>query len=226
MTSLSQKPLRVAVALGMFVAIVGLGVPRIAGASPAALAAGPMVTVTPNSVTVGTTAIVHGAGFTPDSRALVFWQRPDKTTRAVFIATNGSGMFALRLGFAIRHGTGVEVVAARDLATNLQTTSVAVTVNPARIIVVRRLVASPNPVMKAGTTLIIGSGFIPRTLVLVKWTRPDGTHASMDVIANVAGAFAFRLFANPSHGCGVRTFVALDLATGTQSLSLSLAEIC
>jgi hypothetical protein len=185
-----------------------------------------MVTVAPNVLTVGSTAIVHGMGFTPDSQVLVFWQRPDQTSRAVLMQTSGSGMFSLRLGFAIRHGTGVELVAARDLATNTQTPPVAVTVNPMRIVIMGKLFASPNPVMKAGTTLIIGTGFERNTGVLVRWVRPDGTRASIEVIANMAGAFAFRIFANPLHGCGVRTFVAIDLATGSQALPLFLAESC
>jgi hypothetical protein len=221
----SLRSLCAAVVLVIVLSLAAIANPLIAGPSPAA-AAGPTVTITPNMVTVGSTAIVHGTGFTPGSQALVFWQRPDLTTRSILIATSGSGMFSFRLGFALRHGTGTEFVAARDPGTNTQSPSVTVTVHPLHIVAMGKLSASPNPVMRAGTTRIVGTGFLPNSRVLVRWSRPDGTHTFVEVIANMAGAFAFRVVANPAHGCGARVFVAIDLITGTQSLPLSLAESC
>jgi hypothetical protein len=226
MTSLSSRPLTVSLVLGIIVALTGLVSPRIADAHPATAVVSPMVTVTPNVVTVGSTAIVHGTNFTPNDRAFVFWQRPDRTTHGVWILTNSSGMFSLQLGFARRHGAGTEFVSALDFATNLRAPFVAVTVNPAPIVVMGQLSASPNPVMNAGTTLIVGTGFAGGTRVLVTWSRPDGTRRTIEVIANGAGTFTFQLFADPRHGCGMRTFVAFDLATATQTAPFSLAETC
>jgi hypothetical protein len=226
MNSLLRRSLHAVLVLGILAAATAIVNPRFAAVSPVKAAPVPMIAVTPNVVAVDSTALVHGTGFTANSQALVFWQRPDRTTHAVLIFTDGSGMFSLRLGFSIRHGTGAEFVAARDVATNVRTMTATVTVNPRRVVVMGTLFATRNPVMLAGTTQIIGTGFVPGTRVFVTWSRPDGTHTFIEVVTNMSGAFSFSLFANPRHGCGVRTFFAIDLATGTQSLPLSLVEVC
>ena len=133
---------------------------------------------------------------------------------------------SLRLGFARRHGIGMELVGAMDLGTTMRAPTVTVKVNPASALIIGHLTASLNPVMKGGTTFIVGTGFIRNTLVRVRWSRPDGTHGTRTVLANGAGEFAFRLVASTRHGCGTRTFVATDLATGAHSPPLVLAETC
>jgi hypothetical protein len=144
----------------------------------------------------------------------------------VQIRTNAAGSFALRLGFAPRHGVGTEVVGAVDLATNDRTPAIAVQVKPALIVVMGQLSASPNPVRDGGTTLVMGTGFRGDARLLVRWMRPDGTRTAIEVVTGHVGTFAFRLFANPQHGCGPRTFVATDLATGSHAQPFILAEIC
>jgi|GEM_PF-890415 len=88
------------------------------------------------------------------------------------------------------------------------------------------LAASPNPVRNGGTTIIFGQGFTPHTWVFVSWHRPDGTMGRLWIFTSRAGAFAFRLFADPRHGCGPRIFMAFNSATRTWTAPFILNEIC
>lgn len=183
------------------------------------------LTVTPNPVTVGSTAIVRGSGFTPNSTVVVFWRRPDNTRNAIRIGASMTGMFAFTLGFAPVHGIGTERIAATDEATGFRTATTIIDVL-ARGTGMSMLSASVNPVADGGVTLIVGRRFTPGALVIVQWHRPDGTMGVVRVIAGMGGEFAFQLFAEPSHGCGVRTFTALDTATLLAAPPFSLGELC
>jgi len=88
------------------------------------------------------------------------------------------------------------------------------------------LAASPNPVLNGGTTTIVGQGFTPHTWVFVSWRRPDGTMGRLWIFTNRNGAFAFRLFADPRHGCGPRIFMAFNSATRTWTAQFTLNELC
>lgn len=202
----------------------GTIVVRSAGTQPVT-ATGRTLTVTPNPVLVGSRATVQGAGFTANTFAFVFWRRPDGTSSGVWTATSSSGTFSFVLGFAPRHGIGTEFVAAFDAGTRMWTPFVTVSVVP-RGTGSGMLSASVNPVPNGGTTVIVGQRFTPGTVVVVEWQRPDGTMTAIFVRANSAGTFAFRLFADPRHGCGVRAFTALDLATLLAAAPFSLGEVC
>jgi plastocyanin len=188
-------------------------------------APGRTVTITPNPVLVGGKAAVQGTGFTSNSLAFVFWRRPDGTSRGVWTRISSAGTFSFVLGFAPRHGIGTELVAAFDAATRTWKPFVSVSVVP-RGIGSRMLLASVNPVPRGGITVIAGQRFTPGAVVIVQWQRPDGTMAAIRVRTNGVGAFAFRLFADPRHGCGVRAFTALDLATLLAAAPFSLGEVC
>ena len=204
----------------------GTIVVQSAGTQPVT-ATGRTLTVTPNPVLVGSRATVQGAGFTSNSLTFVFWRRPDGTSRGIWTMAGPTGMFSFVLGFAPRHGIGTELVAAFDAATRMWTPFLAVSVVP-RGIGPGTLFASVNPVPIGGITVIVGQGFSPRSIVVVQWRRPDGTMAAVRVLTNGAGAFAFRLFADPRHGCGIRVFTALDLTTLLANAPgpFSLGEIC
>jgi plastocyanin len=186
----------------------------------------PTVSVTPSTVTVGSIATVQGAGFTPHNWAFVSWQRPDRTTKGVWVFTSSSGTFALRLGLNPRHGTGIEFVSAFDLATRMWAPSVSVNVTGSVVVGPGQLFASPNPVANGRTARIVGRGFVPGSLVLVQWRRPDGTMASLRIVTNGAGSFAFTLVADPRHGCGPRVFTAFDAGQGMSTTPLVLNEVC
>jgi hypothetical protein len=136
-------------------------------------------------------------------------------------------MFSFALGFAPRHGIGTELVAAFDVAARVTTAFVPVTVLP-RGIGPGMLTASVNPIPVGRATVIVGRGFTPRSVVVVQWRRPDGTMAAVRVLTNSSGAFAFQLLADPRHGCGTRTFTALDLRTllANSPGPFSLGEVC
>ena len=89
-----------------------------------------------------------------------------------------------------------------------------------------RLTAFPNPVVIGHITVIVGRGFTPRSVVAVQWSRPDRTVGAIRIVTNRFGAFAFRLFADPRHGCGLRTMAAVDLASRMSSGPISIGEIC
>jgi len=89
-----------------------------------------------------------------------------------------------------------------------------------------RLSAFPNPVVIGRITVIVGRGFTPRSVVAVQWSRPDRTVAAIRVGTSRFGAFAFRLIADPGHGCGLRTMSAVDLASRMTSAPLFIGEIC
>jgi len=184
-----------------------------------------MLTITPNPVLVGSTAMVQGAGFTSNSQAFVFWRRPDGTTRGISTMTGPSGTFSFTLGFAPRHGIGTELVAAFDAATRTWT-SVSIVTVVARGTGSGMLAASVNPVRIGGTTTIVGQGFSPGSIVVVQWHRPDGTMNTVRALANAAGAFTFALLADPTRGCGVRAFTALDTTTLLAASPFSLGETC
>lgn len=186
----------------------------------------PTVAVIPSTVTVGSIATVQGAGFTPTNWAFVYWQRPDRTTHGVWVFTTASGAFALRLGFAPRHGIGTEFVSAFDFATHTWALFVSVMVTGGGVVGTGQLVASPNPVANGGTTTIVGQGFTPARVVVVQWSRPDGTMGSLQIVANGAGSFAFTLLADPRHSCGPRVFTAFDATRGTSTALLVLNEMC
>lgn len=195
-----------------------------AGTQPATMT-GRSLTVTPTPVIVGSIATVQGASFTPSNLAFVFWQRPDGTRRGVWTTTSPTGMFSLVLGFAPRHGIGTEFIAAFDAATSMWTPFIAVGVVP-RGVGPGMLSATVNPVRIGGVTLIVGQGFTRGTSVVVQWHRPDGTMGIVRALTNSVGGFAFPLLADPRHGCGVRAFTALDLATLLAGAPFSLGEIC
>jgi hypothetical protein len=186
------------------------------------------VTVTPSTVAVGQTATVQGAGFTPNNFAFVFWRRPDRTSNGVWVATTGSGSFTLTLSFSPRHGTGTEFVTAFDRGRQVWApfATVAVVGAPIPAPGSGQLSASPNPVVRGGTTVIVGRGFTPRSPVVVQWRRPNGTMTAVRVGTDGAGSFAFRLVADPRNGCGPRILVAADLASGRASPPFTLGEIC
>jgi plastocyanin len=184
-----------------------------------------MLTITPNPVPVGSTAMVQGAGFTSNSQAFVFWRRPDGTTRGISTMTGPSGTFSFRLAFAPLHGIGTELVAAFDAATRTWTPVSSVSV-VARGTGSGMLAASVNPVRIGGTTTIVGQGFSPGSIAVVQWHRPDGTLNTVRIRTTTAGAFAFTLLADPNHGCGARAFTALDTTTLLAAGPFSLGETC
>lgn len=186
----------------------------------------PTVSVTPSTVTVGSIATVQGAGFTPSNWAFVYWQRPDRTTNGVWVMTSASGTFAQRLGFSRRHGTGTEFVSAFDFATRTWAQFVSVSVTGGVVADTGQLSASPNPVANGGTTTIVGHGFTPGSVIVVQWSRPDGTVGSIQIATNGTGSFAFTLVADPRHGCGPRIFTAFDAVRRRSSAPLTLNAVC
>jgi plastocyanin len=183
------------------------------------------IAVTPSTVTAGSTAIVHGAGFTPNNTAFVFWRRPDGTTNGSFTATDASGMFSLRLGFTPSHGTGVEPVTGFDRATGRFSPTINVPVLPGAPST-GQLAATINPVSNGGSTAIVGRGFTPGGLVYVQWSRPDGTRAAVWIRVDATGAFSLGFLADSRHGCGSRQFIAFDNTRQMWTAPFILAVRC
>lgn len=69
---------------------------------------------TPNPVLNGATTTIVGSGFTPGSRVLVQWSRPDNTQGSLWVFTNGNGSFAFLLFVDPRHGCGARIFRAFD----------------------------------------------------------------------------------------------------------------
>jgi plastocyanin len=184
------------------------------------------VTVTPSVVALGTSAIVHGTGFSPNNWAFAYWQRPDNTTNGIWVPTDPSGMFTFTLGFAPQHGTGTEFVNAYDWGTQRWAGWAVVTVTAGPASYAGQLYASPNPVPNGGTTVLSGHGFTPLTWILVQWTRPNGSMNSAWQFADATGSFAFNFYIDPQFGCGPRTFVAFDSGTGKWSASYQVVVNC
>jgi hypothetical protein len=178
----------------------------------------PTVTVTPSTVTAGSTATIQGYAFTPNNWVFVYWQRPDGTTNGTWVFSNATGSFTMTLGFSPSHGTGTEYVAGFDYGTGRWSPFVAVTVTsggppPAT----RYLTASPNPVVVGSMTTVAGYGFSRNNWVYVQWMRPDGTTNAVWVFTDATGYFTFQLGFLASHGCGSETLQAYDYGAGVWS---------
>lgn len=195
----------------------GLLAPLIPGAH-AQTYSSPTITVTPSTVSTGSTAQVKGYGFSPNNWVFVYWQRPDNTTNGVYAFTDATGYFTFTLGFNAAHGTGNEYIAGFDYGTNRWSPFFTITVTsttppPAT----EHLVSSPNPVVVGSATMLSGSGFSRNNYVLVQWQRPDGTTNSVFVFTDANGNFSFQLGFLRSHGCGTETVQAYDYGTNTSS---------
>jgi hypothetical protein len=222
MTRLFARRSFLAISLGAILTMAG----ALTSQPPVALAAAPMIMAAPSTVPIGGSALITGSGFTSNGMALVAWQRPDGTRRSIQVDAGPGGMFSFRLQFAVVHGVGTELVRAVDRQSGMQTPTIRIQVIVTPVPGSAHLTATPNPVMIGHTTLIIGQGFAPGTVVLVRWLRPDGSMNAIQVLTNNMGTLAFRVFADPRFGCGARTFSAVDLNTGMQATQLVLAETC
>jgi hypothetical protein len=187
-----------------------------------AQAAAPTISVTPNPVTVGSSASVNGHNFTPNNWAYLYFQRPDGTTGSVAVATGATGAFASALGFSAAHGVGREYVAAYDFGTR-QWTSFAivsvVSVVPAQS---RSISVSASSASPGQTITVNGSGFTPGNWVYVTFQRPDRTVGAVWAQTGSTGAFAVQLGFDPRHGCGVETAWAYDYAAGVWSAPVTV----
>lgn len=194
--------------LGLLVVPAGLGL------TPRALAqsTSPAVGVSPSVAGFGTTATVSGSGFTPANWAYVYWQRPDKSTKGVWVYTDADGGFSTTLTFAASHGTGVEYVTAYDNGTHrwaawssMQVVEAAPTMT---------LAISPQQVAVGKQVTVAGTGFSPENWVFLQWTRPDDTTDGAWVSTDGAGSLSLTLGFLTSHGCGTETVAAYDNGTG------------
>ena len=171
----------------------------------------PTVTVTPSTVTTGSTATVQGTGFTPNSYVFVYWVRPNGTTGGAYDFTNASGSFTFTLGFSAANGTGFEYVTAYDYGTGRWAPFFRVTVTSPTS--APTLTAAQNPVTVGTNTTITGTGFTPNSNVYVQFRRPNGTMGSVYVFTDTTGRFTFTLGFLRTNGCGTETVQAYDFGT-------------
>lgn len=185
------------------------------------------VTVSPGTVSTGSTAMVSGSGFTPSSYAYVYYQRPDGTYNAFYLITSPTGTFSFQLGFLTSHGTGTEYVSAYDYATARWAPFAIVTVTSGTPTTnTKTLSAAPNPVARGASAVVSGKGFTPNQYVYVYWRRPDNTTNATFVFTDAAGSFSFTLGFLSAHGCGTETVQAYDYGTGTYSNPYTITVSC
>lgn len=177
----------------------------------------PMVSVSPSTVPVGSTAIVSGTGFTPNCWVFVYWQRPDISTNGIWVFSSTTGTLSFTLGFNPAHGAGTEYIAGYDSSANRWSPFSAITVTSGTTSGARALAASVNPIAAGATTTVTGTGFSPNNVVYVQWTRPNGSAGHTFVYTDAAGMFSFPLGFLASNGCGTEAVVAFDYGTNQWS---------
>ncbi|MGI8825147.1 MAG: hypothetical protein ACR2JC_05800 [Chloroflexota bacterium] len=216
------------VVLALVVAVLSVfTTAQLAPAATHAQTVNPIVAVTPSSVMAGATATVSGTGFTPNSYAYVYYQRPDGTYNAFFVNTSPTGTFSFSLGFESAHGTGTEYVSAYDYSSARWAPFAIVTVMsgvPPSLTLM--LTATPNPVRVGSSTVISGTSFTPNQYVYVAWQRPDGTTNATYAYTDANGAFSFTLGFEPVHGCGAETVQAYNYGTNAYSRALVVTVNC
>lgn len=177
--------------------------------------ANPTVSVTPSSVQPGDQATVQGTGFTPNSYAYAYYQRPDGTTNSFNVATDASGTFSFTLDFCACHGTGTEYVTAYDYVTDQWAPYATVAVTSGTTTFGPQVSANPNPVSVDQTTLVTGTGFTPNSWVYFWYQRPDGSTNDFWVYTDSSGNFHQQLGFSPAHLCGNEIIRTYDWATQT-----------
>lgn len=181
------------------------------------------VSVSPATVTTGSSTVVSGTGFTPNDYAYVYYQRPDGTYNAFYLSTSPGGTFSFPLGFLAVHGAGTEYVSAYDYATARWA--------PFATVMVTLATPAPHPLVlsaapatvRAGTsTTISGTGFTPNQYVYVYWQRPDSTAGSTFAYTGSSGTFSFTLQFLTTHGTGTERIQAYDYGSRAYSAAITV----
>ena len=187
------------------------------GTATFTIAAGGVITLSPNTGTSGTEVTVTGSNFNANSKIRIEFNEILVTTRPSSVVTGDDGRFVAKFDVPAGIGVGVHLVIVTDASGRLGTATFSTEGSAAE-----RITLSPTSASVGSIVTITGSGFAASTAVTVKLDGAAITTSPASVTTSSTGTFTATITI-PSLAAGSHT-VSVTVGTRTANATFTLTE--
>jgi hypothetical protein len=181
------------------------------------IAAGGVITLSPNTGTSGTEVTVTGSNFNANSQIRIEFNEILVTTRPSSVITGEDGRFTAKFDVPAGIGVGVHLVIVTDASGRLGTATFSTEGSAAE-----RITLSPTSASVGSIVTITGNGFAANTAVSVKLDGAAITTSPASVTTTSTGTFTATITI-PSLTAGSHT-VSVTVGTKTANATFTLTE--